>query len=56
MTGCWGNLCVFVLSMLVAIGGMLHALSGREYGWHVVGVAVTVHFINCIGLAVYFLS
>ncbi len=49
------SLYVFVLSFLFAIGGMLRGISGKEFGWMVVGISVTVHFFNCVGLAVYFL-
>jgi hypothetical protein len=54
--GLWRSLCVFVLSVIVGIGGILKAISGESYGWRVVGVAVAAHFFNCVGLAVYFLQ
>lgn len=49
----WYSLCIFVFSMIVGVGGMLHALSGTEYGWHVVGISIVAHFFNCLSFAAY---
>jgi hypothetical protein len=54
--GLWPNLCVFVLSMIVCIGGVLKAISGESYGWRVVGIAVVAHFFNCVGFVFYYLQ
>jgi hypothetical protein len=51
--GLWSSLSIFVLSLLIGVGGVLKAISGESYGWRVVGVTVAIHFFNCIGLTVY---
>ena len=44
------SLYVFVLCVIIGLGGWLRAESGREYGWLVLGVTMVVHTVNCIGL------
>lgn len=51
----WCSLCISVFSFFFGIGGVLHAINGEEYGWHVVGVSIGVHFANCIGVLAYYL-
>ncbi len=51
----WLNLDIFVLTMIVGSGGLLHAIAGDEYGWQIVGISIGVYLANCASLLIYFL-
>lgn len=50
------NLYVLLLSLIVGIGGLLHGISGKNFGWHVFNVAVVVHALNYAALLAYYLQ
>jgi hypothetical protein len=50
------NLYLFMLCMIVGLGGMLKIMSGRISGYMAIGVAMTVHVVNCASLFLYYVQ
>jgi hypothetical protein len=48
------NLYVFMLCVLVGMGGMLKVMGGKLSGYMAIGVAMAVHVVNCASIALFF--
>jgi hypothetical protein len=50
------NLYVFMLCVVVGLGGMLKVMGGRLSGYMAIGVAMAVHVVNCASLFLFYLQ
>ena len=50
------NLYVFMLCVIVGMGGMLKVMGGKLSGYMAIGVAMAVHVVNCATLFLFYLQ
>jgi hypothetical protein len=50
------NLYVFMLCVIVGMGGMLRVMGGKLSGYMAIGVAMAVHVVNCASLFLFYLQ
>jgi hypothetical protein len=50
------SLYVFMLCVVIGLGGMLKVMGGKLSGYMAIGVAMAVHVVNCASLAVSYLQ
>jgi hypothetical protein len=50
------SLYVFMLCVIVGVGGMLKVMGGKLSGYMAIGVAMAVHVVNCASLFLFYLQ